>query len=179
MITYQTERLILSPIRSEHEEELFKLHNDPLVQEAIFSNAPQTTEDVRRMLDMFLSQWRKNGFGVWMLYEKTNNGPIFVGRCGLCGYEDTNSLEQATALAGHAIGRGLGAEASRFAVTHAFQNSTKDKVVAVIRHGNARAVREAGKFGLRYIDDRWHNETFYRYYELTRNEWFSQPHHRS
>lgn len=177
MIIHHTTRLILTSMRPEHEDELSKLHNDPVVQEAIFKNVPQNTDDVRKMLDMFLAQWRKNGFGVWMLYEKTNNGPVFIGRCGLCNYEDTNNLEQATALTEHGIGRGLGLEAARFAVTHAFQNSTKEKVVAVIQHRNARAARGARKFGLRYVDDRWHRDKFYQYYELTREEYFSQWHH--
>lgn len=178
MITYQTERLILNSMEPEHEPELFKLHNDPAVQNLIFNNVPQTTDDVRKMLDMFLAQWRKNGFGFWMLYEKANNGPIFIGRCGLRDYEDTNNLEVGTVLSEHGIGRGLGAEASRFAVTHALRNSSKEKVVGVIAHGNARAQRAAKSFGWRYIDDRWHDGKFWHYYELTREEYFSQPYHR-
>ncbi|MET4072584.1 RimJ/RimL family protein N-acetyltransferase [Bradyrhizobium sp. S3.2.6] len=177
MITHQTKRLILVPMQREHEAELFTLHNDPLIQKAIFKNVPQTAKDVHKMLDMFLAQWRKNRFGVWMVYEKTNNIPRFIGRCGLCDYEDTNYLEQATALGEQAAGRGFGAEASRFAVTHALEHSTKEKIVAVIQHGNVRAARQAKKFGLRYVDDRWRDGKFYQYYELTREEWFSQPHH--
>ncbi|RXH29742.1 hypothetical protein XH99_13045 [Bradyrhizobium nanningense] len=174
MITCQTKRLILARMRPEHETELFKLHNDPAVQEGIFKDVPQTTEDVRVWLDWYLAGWSKNGFGAWMLYEKTSNGPIFVGRCGLCDYEETNNLQQATALVEQAVGRGLGAEASRFAVTHAFQNSTKESVVAFIQHRNARAARGAEKFGLRYIDDRWYKRKFWKYYEMTREEYFSQ-----
>lgn len=177
MITHQTERLILTPMGPEHEPELFKLHNEPLVNQIIFSGVRQAPEDVRKALDTFLAQWRKNGFGFWILSEKASDGLTFSGRCGLCDYEDTNNLELRTMLCEHARGRGLGAEASRFAVTHAFRNSTKEKVAAVIRHGNDAAVRGAEKFGLQYIDDRWHNGKFWQYYELTREEYFSQPHH--
>ncbi|MCK1583956.1 GNAT family N-acetyltransferase [Bradyrhizobium sp. 168] len=176
MITYQTERLILTPVRPEHEPELFKLHNDPAVQEGIFRNVPQTIEDVREWLDWYLGQWRKNGVGTWIVYEKSKDGPTFIGRCGLSDYEGTNDLEQATALAGHAVGRGLGAEASRFTITHALQNSAKEKIVILIKHGNARAERGAKKFGWRYIDSRWYKGKFWRYYEMTREEFFSQAH---
>ncbi|WP_164935861.1 GNAT family N-acetyltransferase [Bradyrhizobium nanningense] len=123
MNAYQTERLVLTPISLDHEADLFNLHNDPLVQQAIFRNVPQTAQDVRRMLNMFLAQWDKSGFGVWMLYKKAGDGLTFVGRSGLCEYQDTGNLEQASALLKHAVGQGLGAEASRFAVTHAFENS--------------------------------------------------------
>lgn len=176
MITYETQRLMFMPPRPEHEADLFKLHNDPVLQEMVFNKVPQSIEDVRKWLDWFFSQWRKNGFGDWMVYEKANDGPIFVGRCGLRDYEDTNNIELATSLCEHGRGRGLGMEAARFAVTHALQNSTKEKVIALIKHGNARPEPGARKLGLRYIDDRWHAGKFWRYYEMTREDYFSQPH---
>lgn len=172
MITYQTERLILTSVRREHEAELFKLHNDPLVQKSIYRNVPQTTEDVHKWLDWLLTQWRKNGFGDWMIYEKVNDGPIFIGRCGLRDYEDTNNLEFAYAFFQNRIGRGLGPEAARFAITHALQNSTKEKVVAFIEHGNRRSEKAAKKLRLRYIDDRLYDGKLCQYYEITREDYF-------
>lgn len=176
MITYQTERLNLRSTCPEHEAELFKLHNDPLVQEIIFKNVPQTSEDVRRWLDRYLAQWRKSSFGVWMVYEKTNSGPAFIGRCGLSDYEDSNNLEFTYAFFEHRAGRGLGPEAARFTITHALRNSAKEKVVGFIAHGNARAERAAMKLGLRYIDDRLYYGKLFQYYEMTREEYFVQAH---
>lgn len=177
MIRYQTEHLILASMHPEHEAELFQLHNDPLVQKAVFDNVPQTIEDVRKMHNMFLAQWRVNGFGFWMVYEKSAQGPIFIGRCGLRNYEDTNNLEFGYVFSEYGSGRGLGPEAARFTITHALRNSTKEKVVGVIAHGNERAMRAAKKLGLRYIDDRWHDGKFWQYYEMTREEYFAQSHH--
>lgn len=174
MITYQTERLILTSVRPEHEAELFKLHNDPLVQKAIYGNVPQTTEDVHEWLDWMLAQWRKNGFGDWMIYEKFNDGPIFIGRCGLRDYEDTNNLEFVYAFLQHRLGRGLGPEAARFTITHALQKSTKEKVIGFIAQGNTRAENAAKKLGLRYVDDRLYHGKLCHYYELTRDDCFSQ-----
>lgn len=176
MITYQTEHLILMSMRPEHESELFKLHNDPLVQEIIFENVPQSSEDVRRWLDWYLTQWRKNSFGVWMVYEKANGDPIFIGRCGLCDYEDKD-LEFAYAFFEVRAGRGLGPEAAYFTITHALTNSIKEKVVGFIAHGNARAEGAARKLGLRYIDDRLYHGKLFQYYEMTREEYLSRPHH--
>lgn len=175
MITYQTDRLILTPPRPEHEADLFRLHNDPLVQEMVFNNVPQTAEDVRKWLEWFFTQWRKNGFGDWMVYEKANHGPNFIGRCGLRDFGDTGNLELATSLCEQGRGRRLGLEAARFALKHALQSSNKGKIVALVKHGNARSQRTASILGLRYIDDRWHAGKFWQYYELTREQYFSQP----
>ncbi|QOZ23798.1 GNAT family N-acetyltransferase [Bradyrhizobium sp. CCBAU 51753] len=171
MIKSDTERLHLASPGLEHEAELFKLHNDPLVRKALFNDVPQSAEDVRKWLDRFIAAWRKNGFGDWMVYEKTPGGLVFVGRCGLRDYEDTNNLELAFSLTEYGAGRGLGPEAARFAITHALQNSTKEKIACVIAHGNVRSERAAKKLGLRYIDDRWYQHRFWQYYEMTREEY--------
>lgn len=177
MIAYQTERLILTSMRPEHEAELFNLNNDPLVQELIFRNVPQSAVDIRKTLDWALAQWRNTGFGHWMVYEKANDGPIFIGRCGLTEYED--DLEFVNILREHGVGRGLGAEAARFAITHALRISSKEKVVGFIAHGNTRSERAAKKLGLRYIDNRRYkyDGRLKKYYEMTREEYFSQPYH--
>ncbi|MEY9981544.1 RimJ/RimL family protein N-acetyltransferase [Bradyrhizobium yuanmingense] len=149
-----------------------------VIKEMNFRNAPQTTENVHNWLNWCRDQWCKNGFGDWMIYERTKDGSMFIGRCGLRDYEDTNNLELATALVEHARGRGgLGLEARRFAVTHAFRNSTREKIVSFIAHGNARAERAAQKLGLRYIEDRIHYGKLWKYHEMGREEYFSQPHH--
>lgn len=177
MFAYQTKRLILTSARLEHEADLFKLHNDALVREMVFRNAPQTAEDTRERLRGYLAEWRKNGYGWWMVYEKAKDGPIFIGRCGLRDYED--NLEYGNILAKHGIGRGLGQEAARFTITHALRNSTKEKIIGFISRSNSRAQRAAEKLGLRYVDDRFYKyDTGLRhYYEMTRDEYFSQPYH--
>ncbi|WP_271610799.1 GNAT family N-acetyltransferase [Bradyrhizobium sp. CCBAU 21360] len=177
MIRRETEHLVLTSMLPEHEKELFELHNDPLVQKSIYRNVPQTIEHIRKIINMFLAQWQRDGFGFWMVYEKTNHGPIFIGRCGLRDYEDTNNLEFVYVFFERGAGRGLGPEAARFTITHALQNSTKEKVVGVIAHSNERAKQAAKKLGLRYIDDRWHDGRFWQYYEMTREEFFLRAHH--
>lgn len=172
MMLVHTEHLTLIPPALEHEADLFRLHNDPLVRLATFDNVPQSHEDVRKWLDAFIRRWRKNGFGDWMVYETANSGSTFVGRCGLRDYQDTNSLELAFAFTECAAGRGLGPEAAKVAIEHALGNSGKDKVVCVVRHGNARSERAVKKLGMRYIDDRWYQGKFWQYYEVTRDEYF-------
>ncbi|MCA1494966.1 GNAT family N-acetyltransferase [Ensifer sp. NBAIM29] len=175
MTTHQTDRLILTSVRHEHAAELFKLHNDPLVQKAIYRNVPQTTQDVHKWIDWILAQWSKNGFCDWVVYEKVESGATFIGRSGLRDCKDTNDLEFAYAFFPNAVGRGLGPEAARFTIAHGFQNSTKEKIVGFIEQGNTRADKAAKKFGLRYVDDRPYEGNICRYYEITREDFFSQP----
>lgn len=132
LIRYETERLILIPPTPEHETELLKVHNDSQVQEMVFDNVPQAAADVCKWLDWFFTQWRKNGFGDWMVYEKCSPRPIFIGRCGLRDYENTNNLELATSPCEHARGRGLALEAARFAVGHALRSSKRKRFLLLL-----------------------------------------------
>lgn len=174
MMFLETERLVLLPMQAYHFGDIFALHNDRLVQQTVFDNVPQTQDDVRAKLDLFLSQWRKNGFGFWVVYEKTANGLVFIGRAGMRDYEDTNNLEFGYVYSEYGSGRGLGPEAAYVTMEHALQNSAAEKVVGVITPGNSRAMGAVKKLGLRYIDDRWHDEKFWHYFEMTREEFFEQ-----
>lgn len=175
MIRLQTERLILTFMLPEHEAELYELHNDPLVQASIFDNMPQSHADVKVKLELFLAQWRKNGFGFWMVYEKRGGAHVFIGRAGLRDFGEGNDLEFGYVFSSAGAGRGLGAEAARVTIDHALRFSTKERVVGVIAPGNARAIRAAAKIGFRYIDDRWHDGIFWHYFEMTRAEFFRRP----
>ncbi|CDX45101.1 putative Acetyltransferase including N-acetylase of ribosomal protein-like protein [Mesorhizobium sp. ORS 3359] len=175
MTICQTERLILTSARPEHEAELIKLHNDPLVQKLNYRNVPQTAEAVHKWLGWLLAQWRKNGFGYWMVYEKLDGDPVFIGRCGLCDYQDTGDLEFAWVFFQDKVGRGLGPEAAHFTIAHALHNSTKEKIIGFIEQGNARAESAAKKIGLRYRGDRLYEGKLCRYYEMTRDQYLSRP----
>lgn len=174
MLFLETERLVLLPMQAYHFGDLYALHNDRLVQQTVFENVPQTHDDVRAKLELFLSQWRKNGFGFWVVYEKTANGLVFIGRAGMRDYEDTNNLEFGYVYSEYGSGRGLGPEAAYISMEHALLNSMAEKVVGVITPGNSRAMGAVKKLGLRYIDDRWHDEKFWHYFEMTREEFFEQ-----
>lgn len=179
MTRYETSRLILTRLRYEHEELLFKLHNDPLVQELFYDSEPQTIKEVRETVDTSLAHWNANGFGFWMVYKKTSDSPSFIGRCGLRVVQGTDNIELVYALSQEGVGQGMGPEAARFAITHALANSTKERIVGLIAHRNQRAQRAAERLGLRYVEDRYRDDKFWQYYEMSREEYFLQSHHRS
>lgn len=167
MIRLETERLILTPPTRAHLAALHGLHNDPLVQASIYGNQPQSLADIRRQLDVFLAQWRDNGFGFWMVYEKTAPGRL-IGRAGLRNYRDSDDLEFGYVFAAAAAGRGLGPEAARTVIRHALRVSTKHKVVGLIAPGNLRALQAAQRLGFRYVEDRRQDGRLWRYCELSR-----------
>ncbi|MER8453834.1 GNAT family N-acetyltransferase [Mesorhizobium sp. M1428] len=176
MTRYETSRLILTRLFSEHEDLLFNLHNDPLVQELLYDSKPKSIEDVREMVDTSLAHWNEHGFGFWMVYKKTDGCPLFIGRCGLRVVQGTDNIELVYVFSREGVGQGMGPEAARFGITHALANSTKKKIVAFIAHHNERSKRAAKKIGLRYVDDRYRNNELLQYYEMSREEYFSRPH---
>ncbi|TIL66668.1 MAG: GNAT family N-acetyltransferase, partial [Mesorhizobium sp.] len=152
MKRYETPRLILTRLRPEHEELLFELHNDPLVQDLFYDSKPQSLKEVREWIDTSLAHWNENGFGFWMVYKKTTDRPFFIGRCGLHVVQGTNNIELIYMFSQQGVGQGLGPEAARFGITHALANSTIEKIVGFIAHRNERSKRAAKSLGLRYVE---------------------------
>src|SRR3546814_11297474 len=111
MIRLQTELLMLTSMLPKHEAELYTLHNDPLVQASIFENILQSHADVKAKLELYLTQWRKNGFGFWMVYEKRSNAPVVIGRAGLRDFGERRDLECGYVFSSDGAGRRAGGRA--------------------------------------------------------------------
>ncbi|HEX6958304.1 MAG TPA: GNAT family N-acetyltransferase [Ferrovibrio sp.] len=171
MIRLETQHLILRAMRADHLAELHALHNDPLVQASIYGNRPQSHADVQAQLALFLAQWRQNGFGFWMVYEKASPSWC-IGRAGLRNDRDSNDLEFGYVFSSRGAGRGLGLEAARATIRHALRVSTKEKVVGRIAPENDRALRAAAKLGFHYLEDRWQDGRLWRCFVLTRDDVF-------
>jgi ribosomal-protein-alanine N-acetyltransferase len=173
MTELETRRLILRALRPEDLRALHALHNDPLVRARIYGGQPQRLADVEMQLKIFLSQWRENGFGFWMVYEKrAGSEPCFIGRAGLRNFEDTEDLEFGYVFCAAGAGRGLGPEAARACIAHALRNSAKRQVVGMIAPDNAPALHAAAKLGFRHAGDRWRDGKLWHYFELPREVFF-------
>lgn len=164
----ETPHLILTPMQPHHLAELEILHNDPLVRAAIFHGIRQSRSDVAAKLALFLQQWPQQGFGFWMVYEKTDAGLSCIGRAGLRAYDDTGHLEFGYVFSSAGAGRGLGPEAARASINHALTIADTATIVGLIAPGNRRALAAATKLGFRYVEDRWRDGQRWHYLELTR-----------
>ena len=170
MTVLETERLILRPIAASHEEELHRLHRDPLIVRALWDGRRPTRQHTRERLAAYLADWRQLGIGFWMVYERRDAAPALVGRSGLRPLDGSGIVEFGHCFTAAGSGRGLAVEAGRRVFEHAFLALSLPLLVGLIAPDNTAAIRVADKLGQRFVSLRMHRGRLRRYYETTREE---------
>lgn len=164
----ETPRLFIRPLTMSDLEDVHRLHTDPLVVQSLFSGEPPSRLNTQERMDQYVQAWRRNGFGFFGVFRKANSqaGSEFAGRAGLRYFEDTPDVEYGLCLFGHVAGRGVGPELGAAILRYAFEELGLERVVALIRPENERAVRAAEKIGFTHVEDRSYGARVKGFYEV-------------
>ncbi len=143
---FATARLLAERLTEEHWTELRAMEVDPRVMATL--GGVRTEEQSRAYLDLNLEQWRRHGYGVWVL--RTLGPGAYAGRAGLRNVEwdGVEEVELAYALIAELHGRGLATEASRAILGIAFDEVGLEDVIAFTALDNLRSRRVMEKCGL-------------------------------
>jgi ribosomal-protein-alanine N-acetyltransferase len=132
----ETERLLLRLLTTGDLDHLAALYRDPDVRR-YFPEGTLTYDQTREELQWTITvHYRRHGFGLWATVLKETGA--FVGRCGLLSAEIDGRPEVEVAYLldrGH-WGRGLGSEAARGIVDHAFASLPVDRLVSMFEPAN-------------------------------------------
>jgi RimJ/RimL family protein N-acetyltransferase len=141
----ETERLLLRPIESGDLDELCGLYSDADVMKFLHV-PPMTREQIEARHTFMLDHWRLHGFGMWMMFRKTDDA--FVGRCGLRYLDDTQHIELGYTLHKAFWGQGLATEASQAVVRFAFESLKLPRLVAVCDPQHTASMNVMRKVGM-------------------------------
>ncbi|MBZ9994070.1 GNAT family N-acetyltransferase [Mesorhizobium sp. BH1-1-4] len=168
MYALETPRLFIRPLAITDMEDIHRLHTDPLVVQSLFSGEPPSPQHTREKIELYVRDWRQNGFGFFgvILKGHCQAEREFVGRAGLRYFEDTADVEYGLCLFGHVAGRGIGPELGTAILRYAFEELGLERVVALIRPENERAVRAAEKIGFTHVEDRQYGDRVKGFYEV-------------
>lgn len=140
----KTPRLVLEPLGPEHADVLWAAYADPEVARHLLSPAL----DRREFEASFAAMLRMAGtLGMWALREKASGA--LAGRVGFYFFGPSRTPELAFLLTRGFWGRGLATQACRAALRHGFADGEFREVVALVRPGNAPAIRVVEKLGMR------------------------------
>lgn len=93
-----------------------------------------------------LGHWATNGFGMWVVEEKTSRE--FAGECGLRWLEDASDVELSYGLYPRFWGRGIATEAASATLGFAVDVLGLERVVALSRGDNVKSHRVLEKLGM-------------------------------
>ncbi len=133
--TLHSSRLRLTALTEQHFEAYAAMLGDP--QSTRFIGDGQALDRVNawRSMAMLLGHWVLRGYGMWAL-ERLDNG-AFVGRAGLLKPEGWPDVELGWMIAPETRNQGYASEAATAVLDFAWQTLELNRVVSLIRPGDA------------------------------------------
>lgn len=160
----ETERLRLIPPSIEHLDVYDLFYTDSEASSAY--GGPISKEQVFARLKADLGSWYLLGFGVWVIQLKSDNS--FIGTCGFWQGNDWPK-ELTWWVLPEVRGQGIATEASRAAISHAYNEFEWDTVETYMNDDNAAARYLVEKLGGQKVDRKSFNDGLSRdVYELPR-----------
>jgi RimJ/RimL family protein N-acetyltransferase len=152
----ETPRLVLRGHLESDLDDCAAMWGDATVTRHI-GGKPFSRSQTWSLLLRYIGHWVTLGYGYWVVRERDSGA--FVGEVGLADMKRDitprlDAPEMGWALAPHAQGRGLAAEAVQAALAWGEAHLPDDSTVCIIDPGNARSSRLAAKLGYREIDRR-------------------------
>lgn len=141
-----TDRLFLRPWAESDIDAYAALREDPEVMRFLGERG-ELWDRARswRHLAFLIGHWRLAGAGSWAV-ELRETGD-FLGVIGYSVPDGWPGFELAWLLGRRWWERGYATEGARAALAHAFQVWEKDRVISLIREGNAASIRVAERIG--------------------------------
>jgi RimJ/RimL family protein N-acetyltransferase len=143
--TLETERLVMRAFRESDLDEYAAMSADAEVMRFIGTGATQTRSEAWRSMAYFIGHWELRGFGMWAV-ERKGSGEL-VGRVGFIEPEGWPGFELGWLLARPHWGHGYAREAAREALRYARDKLGRDRLISLIRPGNARSIKLATTLG--------------------------------
>jgi RimJ/RimL family protein N-acetyltransferase len=150
-ITLETERLLLRRFRGSDLDAYAVMSADPEVMRHIGTGATLNRTDSWRSIAAMLGHWQILGYGMWAV-ELKESGEL-VGRAGFLDPPGWPGFEVGWLLGRNHWGKGYAIEAANVALRYAFEKLKRDRVISLIRHGNARSIRVAEALGEKLVGE--------------------------
>lgn len=149
----QTSRLFLRPFIQSDLDNLFALNNDEETMKYI--SPPLNKAQVAGVIDWFISEWERLGYGWFAVFEKETGD--FIGQCGLqCleGKQDAADVELAFVIAKNHWRQGYATEAAQAVLTFGINNAGLRRIVAVTMEQNMQSQRVLDKLHFQFEENR-------------------------
>ena len=147
MVVIETARLLLRPPQAADVQSMAQIHQDPDVMRYLGAGVPGGVAAAWRNVALMIGHWRMRGYGPWIIVSRSD-GEV-LGRAGLWNAEGGPGLELGWVVRRSAWGRGIATGAAEAARDWAWRHTSTDRILCVIRSGNALSIRIAEKLGAR------------------------------
>jgi RimJ/RimL family protein N-acetyltransferase len=150
-VELETARLKLRKFREADWEPYAVMCADPDVMRYLGTGVTFNRDDSWRSIAVMLGHWQLRGYGMWALESKATGE--LVGRAGFLNPAGWPGFELGWTLAKPHWRKGYASEAAREALRYAFEVLRRDRVISLIRPGNAASIRVAEAIGEKHVGE--------------------------
>ena len=143
----ETDRLLLRPFTDADHAPYAAMCADEEVMRYIGTGVTLSAPDAWRSMAGILGHWALRGYGMFAIEVKATGE--LAGRVGFIDPPGWPGFELGWLLGRGHWGRGYAIEGARACLDHAFGALRRDRVISLIRAGNARSIRVAERLGER------------------------------
>ncbi len=145
----ETERLVLRKITRNDLEDIFRIHSDPETNLYTSRGPLENIDAAWAKLEIWLKDWRKDGFGYWAMVFKEDNRMNGIGGVKKIDFGDREVLNLYYNLSPEKWGRGYATEMVAKALEIAGSCLPSYPIVARVREKNMSSRKVAEKVGLK------------------------------
>lgn len=145
----ETERLVLRKVTRSDLEDIFRIHSDPEANLYTSRGPMEDIDSARAKLNVWLKDWRKDGFGYWAVIFKDDNRMNGIGGVKKIEFGNREVLNLYYNLSPEKWGRGYATEMVAKALEIAGYCLPSYPVVARVREMNVPSRKVAEKAGLK------------------------------
>ncbi len=147
MLTIQTQRLLIEPLKLTDAEFLYALFNDAEVLQFIGNKGITSVVDAEQHIQhQVFESYQKFGFGMWLVRDKRNKNKL--GLCGLVNRPQLADVDIGFAFTQQARGQGFAYEAAKAVLEYAQSNLGLNKIVAITSQENCASQKLLQKLGM-------------------------------
>lgn len=164
--TLETGRLILRPFRIEDVREWFLLNQDPEITRYTGDGGVVSEQEMeRRIREHVLGDYKKYGFGRWVVIHKEDN--CIIGFTGLKFLPDMDVVDLGYRFARKYWRQGIATEASHAALEFGFKELELQTIVGYIMPANIGSQKVLEKLGFEFIREFYEASELEHEYALT------------
>ncbi|RCJ39201.1 hypothetical protein A6770_12230 [Nostoc minutum NIES-26] len=152
-LVLQSLRLNLQPCTEADIDVLLKHWIEPKVRRYLFDDRIIDYETVEGFVSASCSSFQKNGYGLWILVDKTDGK--FKGVCGL--YDDRETLKKPDlifSIATTYCGQGLATESARCVLEYGFDTLGLEQIMATVDKPNTESIKVLEKLEMSLLEER-------------------------
>ena len=161
-----TERMRGEPLGPQHLADLAPMLADPRVAETM--GGIQTPDQVSAGLARTAAHWRREGYGLWMLYDRATGAPVGRGGLNRTEFDGAAEVEVGWLIVPERWNQGLATELGAASVELAFGTLGLPDLVAFTMPHNTASRRVMEKLGFTYERDVVHADLPHVLYRLRR-----------